>query len=295
MSESKVVQAVPSGQYDQGLLDALVAHFQDPYAAWVLLSTEHYNWCAHTEVASALTLACPDDADQGDQAAHLRQHLGMAVVEQVFEQQDLFWRLVAGYQSHQQSRGFLPGYCGKLTKAKIESLLTASTQDWLNLLPHSYFTPPSDWKRFSEPYVGRLANACMHIASEVQQGHAVAEVVDQGETIKSMSLRDGNSVYRQGTRALYMECLPAEAAEYHHLDVARSFDPRAILLLDHRRRSGADHVYTGRLSVDRAALARMVETIHKIGTTILAMVTVALAEGMTEPVQTMMGSGRQVT
>jgi hypothetical protein len=178
-----------------------------------------YNWRAHLDVAEVLKTAAevagPDNLD----VAENRQHLVMGILEQLFEEVDVFWCLVAAVHCHREGRGFIHGYCSSSERqAAIAKFETADGVAWEELLtdgsPASTlralrtFGVSDDDAHAAVAFFAALPDRLATAARELKKAFDRPQGRYKGGKVPIMSLRDVNNVYRHGTRVLFDSCVP---------------------------------------------------------------------------------------
>lgn len=219
MSKPSLPRSVPAGVFHPGILARLNAVFPDAYSGWMMLSICRYNWRAHLDVAEVLKTAAVAAGSDNPDKAEKRQHLVMGMLEQLFEEVDVFWRLIAAVRCHREGRGFIHGYCSDgERKDAIAELETADDGAWAQLLKDESPTATlRDMRSFGVSDDDAHAAGSFFAALPARLGMAARELKKAFDTPQGryeggktpiMSLRDVNNVYRHGTRVLFESCVP---------------------------------------------------------------------------------------
>jgi hypothetical protein len=284
--EKGLPPSAPSGLFNSQTLQDLNELLFEPHAPWLVVSIAYYTYRAHWDVALALQTALPGEQDQSRNAALRRQHLAIAILEQVFEQVDLFWRVVAGLRAHREGRGFLVGFCSRSgPKGTAETMRAGGRRAWDELLKvedTNGLRERAQRLGLGDQYVNAwlqkadgLSSRCTHAASELEHLYEKAHVDVGDARVEAMSLRDANNVYRHGARVLYEECvtlpmanIPLNPATREGMSPAEDevvADPPSafVQLLDHGPQTRIPW-RTIRVPTDNATLQRMVKSIEDI-------------------------------
>ena len=275
-------------------LERLNALLPELHAPWLVVSIGHFAFRAHCDVAAALVAALPTEDDKNPEAQLRRQHLAMGVVEEVFQQVDLFWRVVAGLRAHREGRGFLAGFCSRpapATTAKIMRAGGVSTWDELLRVEDTHGLRErvrrlglgsehvEAWLRAASELPSRCATA----TGELERLYVKPRANVKDASVEAMSLRDANDIYRHGTRVLYEECVtrPTENVAMNPAtregmspskdEVLANPSSAFVQLLDHSPRSKIPW-RTTRVPTDDASLKRMVKSVEDIAELIRSLV-----------------------